>query len=360
MNILFMRFLSCSRHIGISLLVCHSVLAHADFNAGVVAASRGDYTSAQREWKAAANGGNPEAQFNLGALLLSGKLGQPDVKNAVRWIEKASQAGYLEASYALGMIYYTGAGAEIKQDHAKALKAFEIAAKKGSAQSQFSVGMLLLHGLAIKLDPVQAEGWLVKAAEQGHIQAQYNLGMFHVGGQGGRVDSSKGLAWFEKAAENGMPQAMQTVARMYMDGRGAERNLPKARVWFMKAADANIPEAQYALGIMAQLGVGQNRSATDALRWFAMAAKNWDRSAQFHLGLQYRDGDGVAADLVEAYKWFELAASGGHEDAHFLRAAVAAQLSDADRARGYKLAQEWFDANHSTPHRHSDMTPHRH
>lgn len=357
---LFIRRLKTVRIFGICLFFCQSTVSYADFQAGVLAASRGDYVSAQREWKSDASKGNAEAQFNLGALLLSGKLGQPDIKTAVRWIERASQGGYIEAAYALGMIYYTGAGSDIKQDHAKALKAFEFAAKKGHAQSQFSAGMLLLHGQAIRLDPLQAETWLVRAAEQNHFQAMFNLGLFHAGGQGGRVDLAKGLGWFEKAAENGMPQAQQTVARMYMDGRGTERNLVKSKFWFLKAANNNVPEAQYALGVIEQAGIGGSPDPAEALRWFHLSAKNWDHGAMYRLGLMHRAGEGVVADQVEAYKWFELAASGGYEDAHFLRAAVAVQLSDAERGRGYQLAQEWFDANHSTPHKHSDMVPHKH
>ncbi|QLQ04077.1 MAG: sel1 repeat family protein [Thiobacillus sp.] len=77
----------------------------ADFKTGLDAANRGDFNTAVQEWTPLAAAGNADAQYNLGALLLSGKTGQPDAKDAVKWIEKAAAKGHVEAAYALGMIF---------------------------------------------------------------------------------------------------------------------------------------------------------------------------------------------------------------------------------------------------------------
>ncbi len=103
-----------------------------------------------------------------------------------------------------------------------------------------------------------------------------------------------------------------------------------------------------------------DKNSSETYKWFDGAAKGWDRNAQFQLGKRYMTGEGVKADLIEAYKWFDLAASAGHDDAHFYRAAVATKISADDKKRAHAQAQEWFDANHTTVHRHYDMTPHRH
>lgn len=69
------------------------------------------------------------AQYNLGALMLSGKTGQSDPRKAIKWIEQAANKGHVDVAYSLGLLYYTGSK-EFKQDFSRAYKAFESAAKK--------------------------------------------------------------------------------------------------------------------------------------------------------------------------------------------------------------------------------------
>src|SRR5688500_10072630 len=97
----------------LALLLTLSPYASADFQTGAAAAGKGDFTTAMKEWKPAAAAGNADAQYNLGALLLSGKVGTPDFQNGVSWIEKAAKQGHVEAAYSLGMIFYTGLGDKI-------------------------------------------------------------------------------------------------------------------------------------------------------------------------------------------------------------------------------------------------------
>lgn len=90
------------------------------------------------------------------------------------------------------------------------------------------------------------------------------------------------------------------------------------------------------------------------------AAKGWDRNAQFYLGKMYMNGEAGKADMIEAYKWLDLAASSGHEDAHFYRSFVASKLPKTEVQKAHTMAQQWFDANHSHPHKHYDLKPHSH
>lgn len=331
----------------------------ADFKSGLDAANRGDFNAAQKEWKALAQKGDAESQYNLGALLLSGKLGQQDPKKAVAWIEKAANQGHVEAANALGMLYHTGSK-EFAQDFKKAYKYFLVAAKKGNPPAQFGLGVMLLNGQGVKKDVAAGADWVRKAAEQGHVMAQYSLGVFYASGQSGKKQPEDAYKWFFKAADQGLPGAQYNVARMNMDGQGVAMDIAAAKSWLTRAADKGHIEAQYALGVMAYIGVGEPKNPADALKWLQRAAKGWDRGAQFLLGRLYMDGDGVKADPLEAYKWFDLAASSGHDDAHFYRAAVAAKLSATDREKAHKAAQEWFDSNHSNPHKHYDLKPHHH
>src|SRR5829696_2562401 len=91
---------------GIVMALVIALPARADFRAGADAAAKGDFATAMNEWKTAAAVGDVEAQYNLGALLLSGKAGATDIPGGIRWIEKAASQGHAEAAYSLGMMFY--------------------------------------------------------------------------------------------------------------------------------------------------------------------------------------------------------------------------------------------------------------
>src|SRR3569623_311221 len=255
-NRVFMKF-ATSFLLGLSLAAGIVLNAHADLNAGIAAANSGDFKTSVKEWEPLAKAGNAEAQYNLGALLLSDKIGQTNVKSGMQWLEKAAATGHLAASYALGMIFYTGYEKEVPQDRKRAYKLFEQGAQRGYAPSQFGIGMMLMNGEGVKQDPKAAAAWLTKAADQGHAIAQYNVG------------------------------------QIYLNGNGAPMDATMAKSWFAKAADKGSVEAKYQLGLMSYFGMGGAKNSSEAQKWFEQAAKGWDRHAQFHLGKMYMDGDGV-------------------------------------------------------------------
>ncbi|QLQ04076.1 MAG: sel1 repeat family protein [Thiobacillus sp.] len=79
--------------------------------------------------------------------------------------------------------FYTGSQ-DVKQDLKRAYTAFEAAAKKGHAASQYNVGIMLMNGQGTKQDLPAAAGWFRKAADQGHALAQFNMGIFYASGKG--------------------------------------------------------------------------------------------------------------------------------------------------------------------------------
>ena len=82
----------------------------ADYEAGVEAYQRRDYTIALQEWLPLAELGHAEAQYKLG-LLYHFKKGVPqDFVMARRWYEKAAAQGHGGAQSNLGELYKFGHG----------------------------------------------------------------------------------------------------------------------------------------------------------------------------------------------------------------------------------------------------------
>ena len=84
-----------------------------------------DYATAFREWKAAAEAGQAEAQFDLGLLYAQGLGVTRDMSEAGRWYRKAAEQGNAEAEFALGQMYSRGWG--VPRDEADALRWLQMA-----------------------------------------------------------------------------------------------------------------------------------------------------------------------------------------------------------------------------------------
>ena len=77
-------------------------LARADFAEGLRAYENGDYVTALREFREAADTGDARAQSKLGAMYDTGQGVERDDAEAVRWFRKAAERGDLVAQYSLG------------------------------------------------------------------------------------------------------------------------------------------------------------------------------------------------------------------------------------------------------------------
>src|SRR5580700_10170024 len=75
-----------------------------DTAAGMRAFRKGDYPTAYREWKAAANQGQAEAQYNLGMLYWKGLGVASDPEEAFRWLRLAADQGQADAQFQVGLM----------------------------------------------------------------------------------------------------------------------------------------------------------------------------------------------------------------------------------------------------------------
>ena len=69
----------------------------ADFQKGLDAVQRGDYTTALREWKPLAEQGVAFAQYNLGVMYANGQGVPQNYKTAVKWYRLAAEQGLANA-----------------------------------------------------------------------------------------------------------------------------------------------------------------------------------------------------------------------------------------------------------------------
>lgn len=108
-----------------------------------------------------ANRGNPKAQFAIGDLYYTGKLGPKNDRKAIEYYQKAANQGYAEAQYALGDMYYRGYG--VTKNDTKAAEWFEKASDVGDAGGQMALASIYLSGKDVPKDIEKSKYYLQKA-----------------------------------------------------------------------------------------------------------------------------------------------------------------------------------------------------
>ena len=150
--------------------------SYADFNAGLDAYEKGDYTTALKEWTTLAEQGNAFVQYIIGTMYANGQGVRQDDQKAVEWFTKAALQGVANAQNSLGAMYAEGRG--VQQDDQKAVE------------------------------------WYTKATLQGNADAQFNLGVMYFNGDGVRQSDAIAKEWFGKACDNGLQEGCKKYARL--------------------------------------------------------------------------------------------------------------------------------------------------
>jgi len=136
-------------------------------------------------WRKAADAGDPQAMFYLGAMYATGRGSPHDDPEAFKWYSKAAEAGNSSAMFYLAEMYADG---------------------RGTAKDQ---------PLAVR--------WYRKAADAGDVSAMVSLGYLYENGQGVPPDPAQAMKWYRTASENGDSQATACLARLlYYQGNWQE------------------------------------------------------------------------------------------------------------------------------------------
>lgn len=143
--------------------------ALADTKNGVDAWERGDYKTAVDQWRAAAAKGDPDAMFNLGQAYKLGRGVPADSWKAQDYYRQASEKGHDVASDNYGLaLFQNGRPRE-------AIPYLEKASQRGDARAQYILGTMLFNGIDIKKDWVRAYGLLTRSDRSGLPQAKNAL-----------------------------------------------------------------------------------------------------------------------------------------------------------------------------------------
>ena len=166
----------------------------------------GELRDEGRRWlEQAAQGGNADAQAQLGVALMLGNHGySADLDRAKQWLQRAAA----QDRPALRALIDN-------MDQIKGGAAAPVPADELAAAERGDIALQVTVGLRYQLQAMQGEAqawpqawrWFERAAAAGSLSAQHRLGELHRDGLGTTPDAKAALRWFRKAAEGGFAEA---------------------------------------------------------------------------------------------------------------------------------------------------------
>jgi TPR repeat protein len=162
--------------------------------------------------KAKAESGDAAAQTSLGWVYQKGNGTKPDMKEAVKWFQKAADQNYPEALSALGEM--TQAGLGISADPTNAARLYRMAAEKGSVSGQYNLAYLYEQGIGVDKSEVEAARWYEQAANAGDPIAQYDIGQRYMLGLGVATNRVQACKWLALASAQGQADSITLLQKL--------------------------------------------------------------------------------------------------------------------------------------------------
>ena len=149
-------------------------------------------------------------------------------------LRAAALKGDPTAAYEIGVRYTEGKGVAVNLD--EALKWYDRAAQAGLVPAVFRLGTFYEKGMSVQKDADIARRYYLQAAERGNAKAMHNLAVLDADGGGKGANYKNASEWFRKAADRGVADSQFNLGILYARGIGVEQNLAESYKWFSLAA----------------------------------------------------------------------------------------------------------------------------
>jgi TPR repeat protein len=152
--------------------------AQADYEQGLRAYKRNDFSRARTEFFQSAIQSHPNSQYYLGEIYEGGVGVNIDYPSAFKWYHSAAQLGHAQAQRRVAYLYSQGLGTG--KDQAKAFAWYLRSANNGDVLGQLEVGRCYRQGLGTGRNPTEAYKWLTISASYGDPDALVERGKLDV------------------------------------------------------------------------------------------------------------------------------------------------------------------------------------
>jgi TPR repeat protein len=151
------------------------------------------------------------AMYHLGHGLWKSPGVQHDLPLAREWLTRAAN---LNCTFAQNSLAQLLARSEKNEERQQALRWFEKAADAGLPEAKANLGTMYAVGFVVQKDEARALGLTKQAAEGGLNSAMQQLGSWYEKGIGTTKDLEEAARWYQRAARAGNQQAQDALERL--------------------------------------------------------------------------------------------------------------------------------------------------
>ena len=303
-------------------------------------------------------------QYKKACKLIYGKDAKlNDFKKAEQLLLSESQRGNVLADYDLGKLYSTDKLGERNEEtsiakYTRALQGFlqiEPNSKKLKPYVQYRIGKMFCYGLGTEQDYEKAFEWFERSAKQKNKFAQFSLANLYYYGSGIEKDLSQAFLWYQKSSSQGQPYAAYSIAQMYRygeyvtkDNDTAQRYYQQALSGFLKIENNDMANDDlfYKLGQMFKFGLGTDSDVTKAIEYFRRSAEMNNKNGLFEYGKALLIGEHIPQDTDSALKILEKAVKLKNSNAKRFLALeyISGEHLEQDFEKGIALLTECADS----------------
>lgn len=269
--------------------------------------------------------GYVDAQYLLGDAYSSGALGKVDNKEAFSLFQAAAKHGHFESAYRTSYCYEEGLGTG--RDARKAVEYLKMAASKNHPAAMYKLGVYMFYGrMGLSQSDVNTKKmgikWLTRASNVANeliAAAPYELGKIYFNGFKDIVlqDQKYALELYSQAAALGHIQSSAILGHFYEVGEIVPQDSNLSIHYYTQAALGGDPNSM--LAMCAWYLVGNDpylpKDENESFEWAKRAAMCNLAKGQFALANFYDKGIGCTKNNSEAQKWYVKAAENGDEKA---------------------------------------------
>lgn len=265
-----------------------------------------DPREALRWYRRAAESGLAEAQLRLALRL---PAAAPHHDERVVWLEKAATQGLAAAMAHLAGIYSQRGQAT------EAVRWYQRAAEAGDLVAALAVARAYRHGHGTPQNRVEAYQWALRAAKGGVEAAEFELAELLALERAIPAETGAVVEAYQRAAEAGIPGAQLALGRLYDQGSAVPRDAEKAAALYRQAHENGLIEGALALGTVLESGAIGFQDASAAMAVFEEASRrDYADDAEFfahelheRMGWKLAYGLGVPTNSAAALESFEAA-----------------------------------------------------
>jgi uncharacterized protein len=160
-------------------------------------------------------------------------------------------------------------------------------------------------------------------------------------------DYEGALSEWRPLAEKNDPNALFNIGQAYRLGRGVKEDMTQALNYYQRAGALGHVAAQGNAGTLLYFGNAPLQNKEQAISWWQRAAANGDPRSQYMMGVLHFNGEGVQKDWPRAYGLTVQARDAGLPEASKALIQMEQYLTDADKAAGITLAEQYKTAQAS-------------